>query len=31
MEFTNLIAERYSCKNFDGSKTVDASQLHRRA
>ena len=28
MEFTNLIAERYSCKNFDGSKTVDAVKLN---
>lgn len=28
MEFTNLIAERYSCKNFDGSKTVDAAKLN---
>lgn len=28
MEFTNVIAERYSCKNFDGSKTVDAAKLN---
>ena len=28
MEFTNLIAERYSCKNFDGSKPVETAKLN---
>ena len=28
MEFTQVVAGRYSCKNFDGSKTVDAAKLN---
>ena len=27
MEFTQLIAQRYSCKNFDAGKAVDAAKL----
>lgn len=27
MEFTEVVRNRYSCKNFDASKAVDAAKL----
>ena len=27
MEFTEVVRNRYSCKNFDAGKTVDAAKL----